>query len=158
VTVIYSYNFWFPCLFYSHFKNSTGVKGQFIPRLLFMSSIFLYMVFLIFLKWTLYGPHKSECSLSLYKTFIMYFTLLVCFTYFISFHFSFWKKHPLFSLSSYYTYTDDVVEETKESRTERMWSLHVSVPSKYFYTQQHCVVCRTLASYPRGLQFIYWFK
>ncbi|XP_033608712.1 V-type proton ATPase 116 kDa subunit a isoform X3 [Cryptotermes secundus] len=60
---------------FRHYADLEGIRGQFIPRLFFMASIFLYLVFLIFLKWALYGPHKSEkrsshCSPSILMTLI----------------------------------------------------------------------------------------
>lgn len=60
---------------FRHYADREGIRGHFIPRLFFMASIFLYLVFLIFLKWAIYGPHKSEqrsssCSPSVLTTLI----------------------------------------------------------------------------------------
>ncbi|XP_069682328.1 V-type proton ATPase 116 kDa subunit a 1-like [Periplaneta americana] len=61
---------------YIYFRTKEDVIGKFVPQLLFMSSIFLYMIFLIFFKWSAYGPHKPfqkgiHCSPSILTTLIL---------------------------------------------------------------------------------------
>ncbi|KAJ9589248.1 hypothetical protein L9F63_017547, partial [Diploptera punctata] len=59
-----------------YFRQMDSIIGEFLPHVLFLCSIFLYMVFLIFFKWTMYGPHaaasrKMECAPSILSTMIL---------------------------------------------------------------------------------------
>eukprot|EP00298_Acanthocystis_sp_HF-20_P007827 c17311_g1_i1.p1 GENE.c17311_g1_i1~~c17311_g1_i1.p1 ORF type:complete len:828 (+),score=288.33 c17311_g1_i1:52-2535(+) len=52
-----------------YFRNWIAFFNEFIPQIVFLSSIFGYMVFVMFLKWTTYYPN-THCSPSILTTFI----------------------------------------------------------------------------------------
>ncbi|XP_063704995.1 V-type proton ATPase 116 kDa subunit a 1-like [Culicoides brevitarsis] len=43
-----------------HLKRKMNVILEFIPQFLFLVCLFGYMVFMIFFKWTTYGPHMAD--------------------------------------------------------------------------------------------------
>lgn len=46
----------FFCLIHRHFNKKINILLQFIPQMLFLVLLFLYMVSLMFMKWIWYGP------------------------------------------------------------------------------------------------------
>lgn len=58
------------CVNHLHFKNYLAIFTEFIPQMVFLSSIFLYLVILMFYKWLLYTPADAACAPSLLITFI----------------------------------------------------------------------------------------
>uniref|UniRef100_A0A224X765 V-type proton ATPase subunit a n=1 Tax=Panstrongylus lignarius TaxID=156445 RepID=A0A224X765_9HEMI len=61
---------------YRYFKNQMSVYCEFIPQLIFLIFLFLYMVLLMFMKWIIYSPKSSHtptkpyCAPSILITFI----------------------------------------------------------------------------------------
>ncbi|XP_075231792.1 V-type ATPase subunit a family protein Vha100-1 isoform X3 [Lycorma delicatula] len=60
---------------YSYFKKPMNVYTDFIPQIVFLTFLFLYMVLLMFIKWILYGPindvlHSPSCAPQILITFI----------------------------------------------------------------------------------------
>uniref|UniRef100_A0A1B6E585 V-type proton ATPase subunit a n=2 Tax=Clastoptera arizonana TaxID=38151 RepID=A0A1B6E585_9HEMI len=58
-----------------YFKKQTDIYTQFIPQVVFLVFLFLYMVFLMFFKWIFYGPMEDlpngpACAPSILITFI----------------------------------------------------------------------------------------
>lgn len=51
--------------FCRHFKNRLNILCEFLPQVLFLTSIFGYLVVLIFVKWIIYTPSESACAPSL---------------------------------------------------------------------------------------------
>ncbi|XP_065211515.1 V-type proton ATPase 116 kDa subunit a 1-like isoform X2 [Planococcus citri] len=47
---------------HTYFKRPLNIICEFIPQVIFLTFLFLYMVFLIFLKWMLYGPTDPTLS------------------------------------------------------------------------------------------------
>uniref|UniRef100_I3M2J0 V-type proton ATPase subunit a n=1 Tax=Ictidomys tridecemlineatus TaxID=43179 RepID=I3M2J0_ICTTR len=63
----------FPLFLFSYFKKPLNIYFRFIPEVIFMSSLFGYLVILIFYKWTAYDAHSSENAPSLLIHFINMF-------------------------------------------------------------------------------------
>lgn len=57
----------------SYFKKPLNIYFGFIPEIIFMSSLFGYLVILIFYKWTAYDVHSSKNAPSLLIHFINMF-------------------------------------------------------------------------------------
>lgn len=57
----------FNSIFFSHYLT---VFCEFIPQIIFMCCIFVYLVFLMFYKWIMYEPNDSACAPSILITFI----------------------------------------------------------------------------------------
>lgn len=55
---------------YWHFKNIAAIWCEFLPQLIFFTSIFLYLVVLMFIKWIKYDATSSSCAPSILITFI----------------------------------------------------------------------------------------
>ncbi|KAK9503802.1 hypothetical protein O3M35_010282 [Rhynocoris fuscipes] len=61
---------------YRYFKNQMSVYCEFIPQLIFLVFLFVYMVLLMFMKWMIYSPKSTEtvtkpyCAPSILITFI----------------------------------------------------------------------------------------
>ncbi|XP_011875110.1 PREDICTED: V-type proton ATPase 116 kDa subunit a isoform 1 isoform X2 [Vollenhovia emeryi] len=58
-----------------YFKKRMNITCEFVPQIIFLCVLFLYMVFLMFLKWIKYGPKNNEfegpgCAPSVLITFI----------------------------------------------------------------------------------------
>ncbi|KAL1132711.1 hypothetical protein AAG570_010663 [Ranatra chinensis] len=51
---------------YKYFKNQLSIYCEFIPQLIFLCFLFLYMVLLMFLKWILYYPTDANVTSSPY--------------------------------------------------------------------------------------------
>lgn len=66
-------NFFFFFLPHSYFKKPLNIYLGFIPEMIFMSSLFGYLVILIFYKWTAYDAHTSKEAPSLLIHFINMF-------------------------------------------------------------------------------------
>lgn len=58
------------CVNHLHFTNYLAILTEFIPQIIFMSAIFLYLVILMFYKWVVYTPAHAACAPSLLITFI----------------------------------------------------------------------------------------
>jgi V-type H+-transporting ATPase subunit a len=59
----------------SYFKDRMSILCEFIPQIIFMCFLFLYMVMLMFIKWVNYGPTNDVpsgpyCAPSILITFI----------------------------------------------------------------------------------------
>lgn len=50
---------------FSHFNKKINIILQFIPQMLFLVLLFLYMVSLMFMKWIWYGP-KNRMYIKIY--------------------------------------------------------------------------------------------
>jgi V-type H+-transporting ATPase subunit a len=62
-------------LFSSYFRDRMSILCEFIPQIIFMCFLFLYMVLLMFIKWVNYGPQNDVksgpyCAPSILITFI----------------------------------------------------------------------------------------
>ncbi|KAK7583962.1 hypothetical protein V9T40_004925 [Parthenolecanium corni] len=60
---------------HTYFKRPLNIYGEFIPQVIFLCLLFLYMVMLMFLKWVVYGPTNvfskgPGCAPSILITFI----------------------------------------------------------------------------------------
>ncbi|CAH1736034.1 unnamed protein product [Aphis gossypii] len=60
---------------YIYFKDRLSIYCDFIPQVIFLTFLFLYMVLLMFIKWISYGPqndfpHSPACAPSILITFI----------------------------------------------------------------------------------------
>jgi V-type H+-transporting ATPase subunit a len=61
---------------FTYFRKRINIYCEFIPRIIFMCSLFLYLVILMFFKWTNYGPCTGDektgsyCAPSVLITFI----------------------------------------------------------------------------------------
>ncbi|XP_011196486.2 V-type proton ATPase 116 kDa subunit a 1 [Zeugodacus cucurbitae] len=58
-----------------YFKNMGDLYLVFLPQIVFLTSLFFYLVLLIFIKWSIFGghydnPHNSACAPSILITFI----------------------------------------------------------------------------------------
>jgi len=51
---------------HKYFKNQLAVYCEFIPQVLFLCCLFLYMVLLMFLKWMIYSPDSKDVKTSPY--------------------------------------------------------------------------------------------
>ena len=63
----------FPLFLLSYFKKPLNIYFGFIPEVIFMTSLFGYLVILIFYKWTAYDVHSSKNAPSLLIHFINMF-------------------------------------------------------------------------------------
>lgn len=69
---LFTFHIFFSLLF-SYFRKPLNIYFGFIPEIIFMTSLFGYLVILIFYKWTAYDAHTSERAPSLLIHFINMF-------------------------------------------------------------------------------------
>jgi V-type H+-transporting ATPase subunit a len=50
---------------HTYFRNRLNIIGVFIPEMIFLCSIFVYLVFTIIFKWLFWGAEDSDCAPSL---------------------------------------------------------------------------------------------
>lgn len=69
--------------YFSHFRRPLNIICEFIPQVIFLMSLFGYLVIMIFFKWIKYNVHKANCApsllISLINMFLMKYTDEPCY-------------------------------------------------------------------------------